>query len=185
MLPDNLTISDISSEFKSKVTTQEYGPKPAIDGVRIIDLKIMNDDGGSFMEVARLDDKGFLTALPDFQVRQTSYSLVLPGAVKAFHLHFRQDDVWFVPPSERLLAGLIDTRDGSPSVGVSQRIALGGGKAQLLFIPRGVAHGVANLWAASGAIFYFVNQHFDITDPDERRLPYDSAGEHFWEIQPG
>jgi dTDP-4-dehydrorhamnose 3,5-epimerase-like enzyme len=93
--------------------------------------------------------------------------------------------VWFVPPTDRLLAGLVDIRADSRSTGVSTRVVLGGGKAQLLFIPRGIAHGVANLGVAPGAIFYFVNQLFDITDPDERRLPYDIVGEKFWNIQPG
>jgi dTDP-4-dehydrorhamnose 3,5-epimerase len=185
MSDDILTISNIADSFRHSVSTQEYGKRPSIEGVRLIDLRMINDDSGSFLEIVRLNQSGFLEALPQFQVRQTSYSLVLPGAIKAFHLHFRQDDVWFVPPSDRLLVGLIDVRDGSPTNALTHRLSLGGGKAQLLFIPRGVGHGVANLGAAPGAVFYFVNQQFNIEDPDERRLPHDCAGEDFWSIQSG
>ncbi len=185
MSQKNLTPSDFAPEYRDLISTQYYGKKPAIDGVRLIELRTMTDDGGSFLEIARFDESGHLDSLPDFQVRQTSFSLVLPGAIKAFHLHFRQDDVWFVPPGDRLLAGLIDVRANSPSKGVSMRVALGGGKAQLLFIPRGVGHGVANLGTVPGTIFYFVNQQFNLDDPDERRLPHDCVGDHFWEILPG
>jgi dTDP-4-dehydrorhamnose 3,5-epimerase len=185
MPTENLTLNDIHTSFRDGVSTQEYGKAPLIEGVRLIDLRLMTDDGGSFLEIARITSDGFLEAVPGFHVRQTSYSLVLPGAIKAFHLHFRQDDVWFVPPADRLLAGLLDTRQSSVTAGVSMRVSLGGGKAQLLFIPRGIAHGVANLGTDPGTIFYFVNQQFDIKDPDERRLPFDSAGASFWKIQPG
>jgi dTDP-4-dehydrorhamnose 3,5-epimerase len=185
MPSDFLENSNILPEYRDTISTQEYSQRTEIEGVRLIDLKLFNDDGGSFVEIARITDGGYLEGLPEFQVRQTSYSLVLPGSVKAFHLHYRQDDVWFVPPNDRLLAGLIDVRAESPTKGVRARLVLGAGRPQLLFIPRGVAHGVANLWATSSSIFYYVSQQFNLSDPDERRLPHDSAGEHFWEIKPG
>jgi dTDP-4-dehydrorhamnose 3,5-epimerase len=182
---DPLSILSISTDFRDKVTTQEYGKRQSIDGFKIIDLKLMTDDGGSFTELARIDETGHLEAYPEFHVRQISYSLLLPGAIKAFHLHFCQEDVWFVPPADRLLVGLIDVRADSATRGISMRIPLGGGKAQLLVIPRGVGHGVANLGTVPASIFYFVSQQFDINDPDERRLPYDCLGKDFWSIQPG
>ena len=109
----------------------------------------------------------------------------MPGAIKAFHLHYRQDDIWFVPPHDRMLVGLLDTRKASPTAGIHQRIVLGAGRAQLLFIPRGVAHGVTNQAASPGSIFYFVNRQFDPSDPDERRLPHDILGAQFWAMTPG
>lgn len=183
--PLPLSPSDLSAAYAAQVTTQSYARLPAIDGVRLVDLRLMNDDGGSFAELVRLDERGRLEAFPEFQVRQSSYSLVLPGAVKAFHLHYRQEDVWFVPPTDRLLVGLLDCREGSASSGVSQRVAMGGGKAQLLHIPRGVAHGCANVGAVPATILYFVNQRFDLDDPDERRLPWDILGADFWRMTPG
>ena len=107
-MPSTLSPNDFAPEFQSALTTQEYGGGPRIDGVKIIDLRLLTDDGGSFAELVRFDESGNLEAIPEFKVRQSSYSLVLPGAIKAFHLHFGQEDVWFVPPTDRLLIGLVD-----------------------------------------------------------------------------
>ncbi len=180
-----LAPEDFSPDYWPHVTTQGYGGSPRIDGVRIIDLRLLTDDGGSFAELVRFDEEGNLEAIPEFKVRQSSYSLVLPGAIKAFHLHFNQEDVWFVPPTDRLLVGMIDTRKASPTCGATMRFVMGGGKAQLLYIPRGVGHGGANIGTQPATILYYVNQCFNLQDPDERRLPWDIAGRDFWQITPG
>lgn len=174
---------NISKKFKDKLDLQDYGKQPVIEGVKIIELKMFVDDGGNFMEVCRLNDKGGLIDLPDFKVLQANYSVVLPSAIKAFHFHKKQEDVWFVPPSERIVVGLFDIRDSSPTEHVLMRLTLGGGKAQLLYIPRGVAHGNANPYKNPMHTIYFVNQHFN--PEDEFRLPWDVLGKEFWEIEKG
>lgn len=184
-MPEPLPPDALAPEYADVLTTQEYSRKTPIEGVRVLPLNLLTDDGGSFAELVRLDESGHLLAIPEFQVRQSSYSLVLPGAVKAFHLHYNQEDVWFVPPTDRLLVGLLDCRKGSPTCGSSMRLVLGGGKAQLVYIPRGVAHGGANIGAQNATILYFVNQHFSLDDPDERRLPWDILGAEFWQMTPG
>ena len=180
-----LTPENLGTEFQSAVFTQSYAKKPAIEGVRIIDLRMMVDDGGSFAELVRFDEQGNLEAIPEFKPRQSSYSLVLPGAVKAFHLHYNQEDVWFIPPTDRLVIGLIDARKDSPTYNNSMRFVLGAGKAQLLYIPRGVGHGGANLGTEPATILYFVNQQFNLENPDEHRLPWDMLGKDFWQISQG
>ena len=35
----------------------------------------------------------------------------------------------------------------------------------------------------SAELLYFVDQKFDINNPDERRIPWDSLGENFWKPQ--
>jgi len=180
----DLTIEDLGGEFKDSISTQDYSKKPTIEGVKLVKLKQFVDDSGSFNEVGRFEN-GVLQDFSDFELRQASYSLMEPGAVKAFHLHLQQEDVWFVPPSDKLLIGLFDLRKDSTSYKISQRLILGGGKALLLYIPRGVAHGAANLSKKNAAIFYFVSQQFNADSPDEKRLPWDLLGKDFWEKQPG
>lgn len=182
---DSLNPDSLSDSARSVVFTQDYTAKPRIDGVQIIDLRLMGDDGGNFAELVRFNDNGSLEALPDFTPKQASYSLVLPGAIKAFHLHYNQEDVWFIPPAHRMLIGLVDCRKGSPTEGVSMRFTMGAGKAQLLYIPRGVAHGGGNIWSNDGMIFYFVNQKFNLENADEHRLPWDHLGEDFWKMTMG
>lgn len=182
---DRLSPADLGPDFRDVVSTQDYSPKTRIEGVKVLDLRLGIEEGGSFAELVRFDENGNLLTIPEFKVRQSSYSQVLPGAIKAFHLHYNQEDVWFVPPTDRLLVGLIDARKNSPTYNVSMRFTMGGGKAQLLYIPRGVGHGGANLGTEPATILYYVNQHFSLDDPDERRLPWDLLGREFWEITPG
>jgi dTDP-4-dehydrorhamnose 3,5-epimerase len=166
------------------LSTQDYSKKPTIEGVKLIELRQFIDDGGLFLEVARLTN-GALEGIEGFTPRQVSYSQVLPGAIKAFHLHLEQEDVWFVPPYDRLLIGLHDVRKDSASHGVTMRFVMGSGVPRLLVIPRGVAHGCANLGQTPAQILYFVNQQFNPTAPDEHRLPWDFLGEDFWELTRG
>jgi dTDP-4-dehydrorhamnose 3,5-epimerase len=176
---------DIGDDYRSLVSTQQYARRTPIEGFRLLDLRLLVEDGGSFAELVRFDDSGNLLSLPEFKVRQSSYSLVLPGAIKAFHLHYNQEDVWFVPPTDRLLIGLADVRRQSPTCGETMRFVMGAGRAQLMYVPRGVAHGCANMGPDPATILYYVNQHFDANQPDEHRLPWDMLGKDFWEIAPG
>ncbi|MGI8968169.1 MAG: dTDP-4-dehydrorhamnose 3,5-epimerase family protein [Chloroflexota bacterium] len=174
----------LGADYQPHLHTQQYAPRAAIEGVRFLDLCVFHDEGGDFCELARLSGVQ-LDALPDYQPVQISYSRMEPGTIKAWHLHREQDDLWFVPPLDRVLVGLLDTRPNSATYRQSMRFALGTGEGRLLFIPRGVAHGVANLGTAPASIIYFVNRAFNAERPDEHRLPWDHLGAEFWTIQPG
>jgi dTDP-4-dehydrorhamnose 3,5-epimerase len=178
---------ELTPDAKRAFHVQSYGGAPVIDGVRVVDLVRHADDGGSMTELARLTDGGGVAGLEGFTVRQVNYSEVAPGAIKAFHLHTRQTDVWYVPPSDRMLVVLLDVRKGSRTEGARQRLVLGHGASRLLLIPPGVAHGVRNLGEAPGRLVYLVDLHFT-TEPaacDEGRLPWDFAGAAVWEITRG
>ena len=177
---------EFSPEAKRAFQLQAYGGAPTIEGVRLIELVRHADDGGAMTELARLSDAR-AAGLGDFVVRQVNYSEVAPGTIKAFHLHARQTDVWFVPPSDRMLVVLLDVRSGSRTEGVRQRIVLGNGSSRLLVIPPGVAHGVRNVGESRGSILYFTDLHFS-PEPaacDEGRLPWDYAGAAVWEVTRG
>ncbi|HEY3099352.1 MAG TPA: dTDP-4-dehydrorhamnose 3,5-epimerase family protein [Methylomirabilota bacterium] len=177
---------EFAPEAKRAFHVQAYGGASAIEGVRLIELARHADDGGAMTELARLTD-GRAAGLGDFTVRQVNYSEMAPGVIKAFHLHTRQTDVWFVPPSDRMLVLLLDVRTGSRTEGARQRLMLGNGASRLLVIPPGVAHGVRNLGESAGRIIYFTDLHFS-PEPatcDEGRLPWDFAGKDVWEMTRG
>ncbi|MEK7111330.1 MAG: dTDP-4-dehydrorhamnose 3,5-epimerase family protein [Patescibacteria group bacterium] len=176
--------NSLSDKYAQILTTQEYGKNPPVDGVKFIPLPYFKDDTGEFSELGRVDN-GILQSVAGFKIAQISYSLLLPKAIKAFHLHFNQTDAWYVSPYDRLLVGLLDTRKNSKTVDKTMRLILGAGVAQLLIIPPGVAHGAANPWDKPTSMVYFTDQQFSPTDPDERRLPYDLFGENFWELTKG
>jgi dTDP-4-dehydrorhamnose 3,5-epimerase len=180
-----LTRDAIGREYASDLSVQDYSKKVSIEGVQIVPLNLFVDDGGCLAEILRFDDSGNLQILPDFKVKQTTFSQMLPGTIKAFHLHYNQEDVWFVMPNDRLLIGLFDARKDSRTYQKTMRFVLGAGRAQALYIPRGVAHGLANVWQQPANMIYFVNQCFDAENPDEHRLPWNTLGDDFWEIRKG
>ena len=176
----------LSDRARRAFALQDYAAAPAIPGVEIVELRRFADDGGSFTELGRLT-AGQHGAFPGFEVRQVNYTEMDPGVIKAFHLHRRQTDVWYVPPEDKMLLVLLDMRAGSSAEGVSRRLVLGEGTPRLVSIPPGVAHGVRNLAAARGRIIYFVDTHFspDPEEGDEGRLPWDFAGPEIWEVARG
>ena len=161
---------------------QDYGKCPPIDGVAIVPLKRFHDDGGSMTELARFGS-GRPEGLDAFTLAQLNYSVIEPGVLKAFHVHRRQTDVWFVPPEDRVLLVLVDVREGSPTERVVLRLVLGDGDSILVRIPPGVAHGCKNLGASPARIVYMTDVRFspepDVTD--EGRLPWDLVGAEVWE----
>lgn len=182
----SLKPTDFVDAARARYAKQDYSPKKRIEGVEIVELKRFNDDGGAMTELGRLDG-GIHKQLPGFTVRQVNYSVLEPLAIKAFHLHTRQTDVWYVPPSDKLLLVLGDVRKGSPTEGTTMRFVLGDGNSRLVRIPPGVAHGCKNLRPASPcAIIYFVDVQFSIDEQcDEGRLPWDHFGAGIWDVERG
>ena len=176
-------MTQFNPQASSAYGKQDYSPKRPIEGVEIIELRRFNDDGGAMTELGRIDG-GMHKQLPGFEVRQVNYSVLEPLAIKAFHLHQRQTDVWYVPPSDKLLLVLGDVRQGSPTEGQMMRFVLGDGNSRLVRIPPGVAHGCRNLRPASpSAIIYFVDVQFSVDDEcDEGRLPWDYFGADVWDV---
>lgn len=176
----------INQAAEAAFFVQDYGARPRIDGVQLVELKRFNDDGGAITELGRLAG-GLHGQLPGFEVRQINYSEMEPGAIKAFHMHFRQTDVWYVPPSDKLLLVLHDCRAGSPTENATMRFVLGDGKDRLVRIPPGVAHGARNIGRERARIVYMVDVQFSVEPGacDEGRLPWDYLGADIWEIVRG
>lgn len=169
-------------EIRTIFKLQEYGSKPAIEGVVVTPLRRFNEDGGSMTELARFR-AGIPEGLDGFSLAQLNYSVIEPGVIKAFHVHARQTDVWFVPPEDRVVLVLVDVREGSPTAKVVTKLILGDGRSQLVRIPPGVAHGCRNLGGVPARIVYLTDLAFtpDPETTDEGRLPWDLVGPDIWE----
>ncbi len=177
---------ELSERAKRAFTVQDYSPGPRVAGVEVVELRRFADEGGSLTELGRFTE-GVPEAFPGFTLRQVNYSEIEPGAIKAFHLHRAQTDIWYVPPEDKLLLVLIDVRAGSPTEGMKTRLVLGDGASRQVRIPPGVAHGVKNLAQTRARVIYFVDIQFS-PDPelcDEGRLPWDYAGPEVWELPRG
>ncbi len=175
----------IATEYKDSISTQQYGKQAHIAGVELVARALQADDGGNFTEIARIQGGSVEGLSTPFVVQQLSFSVLLPGVVKAYHIHYKQDDLWFVPASHRLLINLHDLREDSPTVNLHERLVLGGGKAQVLRIPAGVAHGAKNAYSSDMFLFYATSEQFSLENPDEQRLPWDHFGADVWELAKG
>ena len=176
----------INQKAQAAFSIQDYASRTPIDGVQVVELKRFNDDGGAITELGRLT-QGMHAQLPGFECKQVNYSEMEPGAVKAFHMHHRQTDVWYVPPCDKLLLVLHDCRQGSPTEGTTTRMVLGDGKDRLVRIPPGVAHGARNIGQRVGRIIYMVDVQFSPKpgECDEGRLPWDFLGAAVWDVVKG
>ena len=172
----------IDDKYTKLISKQNYSKKEIIDGVMIKELPTFNDDGGSFCEIFKIQDN-FKPFEIDINIKQCSWAVVEPKVVKAFHIHKKQFDLWFVPYTEKILVGLYDLRYDSPTFEKQMRFVLGSGKSQLLFIPREVAHGYANLTNQRQNLFYFTSEYFELENNDEYRMSWDYLGTDFWDLK--
>ena len=155
-----------------------------IDGVKIKKLRVHKDipdtnnpdeKPGHLMEVLRADE-GLLT-----KFGQTTFTVVYPGTIKAFHWHKKQDDLWFFAAG-RAMVVLHDLREGSPTYGTTQTILADENDPQLILIPVGVAHGFKALGAHPVLLFYHTTEPYNPAAPDEERIPHDDSRIGFkWE----
>lgn len=134
-----------------------------IKDVHLKPLTVHADDRGYFMELLREDDSFFT------HFAQSSYSVLYPGLVKAWHWHRRQDDIWFIL-SGMAQVGLYDLREDSPSYRETNVFYLGEANRQILFIPHGVAHGYRVLGTSPVGLVYYTNSVYD--PADELRLDW-------------
>lgn len=140
-----------------------------IEGVQLKTLKKHCDDRGYFMEVIRNDDNIFS------QFGQMSFSKTYPGVIKAFHYHKKQDDLWFFPVGNAQIV-LHDIREDSLTYGETNTFYIGEDNPQVILIPIGVAHGYKVLGNTPAIIVYLTTESYDLNEPDEYRIPWNSLG---------
>ena len=177
----SFTLNDIDEAVRGKIYTQNYKKEKEIAGVKIILLENIISEDGDFSEIIRINKEGFVENISDFKLTQMNRSKMLPNTIKAWHLHLKQNEIWFVPPESRLLIGLWDIRKDSPTKNQTMRLVLGGDKSELLYIPKGVAHGSCNQLNKTVVVIYFTDQLFNRNEADEKRIPWDTLGKEFWQ----
>src|SRR5574342_1300815 len=123
-----------------------------IQGVEIKELVTHPDEAGFFREVIRKTDPFFAEGFG-----QWSHSKTYEGAAKAWHVHKKQIDWWYVPIGTMKVA-LYDTRSDSPTHGETMELILGGDyPPRVVKIPPGVARGCKVL--EGPAHLFYVTSH--------------------------
>lgn len=139
-----------------------------IDGVILHPLKAHPDERGYLMELLRESDPFFR------RFSQVYVSKNYPGIVRAWHYHERQSDIWVVV-SGMIKAAMFDRRPDSPTYNEVQEVFLGDDNRIALVIPIGVAHGYKTVGMEPSLLLNFPDQLYDRAQPDEFRIPFDSA----------
>ncbi len=136
-----------------------------IDGVALKSLVTHRDERGFFREIIRVTDDFFEEGFG-----QWSQSLMYPGVIKAWHIHKKQTDWWYVGTGV-LKVVLYDKRPESSTYRQTMAIMLGDThEAKVLKIPPGVAHGCKCL-SGPANLFYVTSHTYD--PEDEGRIPHD------------
>lgn len=136
-----------------------------IDGVILKELKTHPDERGFFREVIRVTDDFFREGFA-----QWSHSRMYRDVIKAWHIHQKQVDWWYVPIGA-LKVVLHDRRPDSPTRGQTVELFLGESYGErVLKIPPGVAHGCKVL-TGEAHLFYVTSSTYD--PADEGRIPHD------------
>lgn len=121
---------------------------------------------GILIEVLRDDDN----LLKKFG--QTTFTVSHRGAIKAFHYHEKQDDIWFVATGKVKIV-LYDNRRNSRTKGETQVLFAGENDYKIILIPKGVFHGYQVLSKKPVLLFYHLSKHYNPEKPDEGRIAYD------------
>ena len=136
-----------------------------IEGMVLEDLVTHTDERGFFREIIRVTDEFFAEGFG-----QWSHSLMYPGVIKAWHIHKKQIDWWYVC-NGLLKVALHDTRPDSPSYRETMEFLMGDDQpARLVRIPPGVAHGCKCL-SGPANLLYVTSSVYD--PDDEGRIAHD------------
>jgi dTDP-4-dehydrorhamnose 3,5-epimerase len=153
--------------------------KNLIDGVRVSPNSLWADDRGYFLEIARMG-KGLVDSFPA-ATTQVSAALTYPGAIKAFHFHRHQTDVWCVTQGMFQVA-LVDLRPGSATFGRKNTLYIGALRPWQVLIPPGVGHGYKVIGSDPAMLVYLTDRFYN--PEDEGRIAYNDPGIGYdWELQ--
>lgn len=136
-----------------------------IQGVVIKELVTHADERGFFREILRVTDDFFSEGFG-----QWSHSLMYTGVAKAWHIHKKQVDWWYVAGGV-LKVALHDKRPDSSSYKETMELFMGENQqARVLRIPPGVAHGCKCI-SGPAHLFYVTSNVYD--PEDEGKIPHD------------
>jgi dTDP-4-dehydrorhamnose 3,5-epimerase len=147
-----------------------------IDGVKVIPLKQIPDERGKVMHMLRKTD-------PHFQeFGEVYFSVVMPGAIKGWHLHKRMV-INYAVPFGRIKLVLFDPRENSPTRNEIQELFIGEDNYCLVSVPAGVWNGFKGYGTTQAIVCNcatIVHDPDEIVrmDPADKRIPYDWGLQH-------
>ncbi len=137
----------------------------AIDGALIQPLSWYDDQRGGLSVLLRADQE----RLHGERFGQAYVTTVVPGVVKAWHVHRQQWDR-MVGLAGRTLLVLQDGREGSSTHGATVEVILAQRQHQMVLIPPGVWHGLKALSTDESLVLNLPDRPYILGAPDEFRF---------------
>ena len=147
-----------------------------IDGVWVKPLRQIGDERGKVMHMLRADD-------PQFEkFGEIYFSVVYPGAIKAWHLH-REMALNYACPVGHIKMVLYDDREGSKTRGELMELFTGPDDYKLIHVPPLVWNGFKGVGTvpalvANCATTGHAKDEIVRLDPLGGKIPYDWALKH-------
>lgn len=153
------------------------GTQHVIQGVRVTPLRRISDERGRVMHMLRVDDPHFES------FGEIYFSVVYPGAVKAWHLH-RAMTLNYAVISGSVKLVLYDERPSSPTVGETVELFPGEADYSLVTVPPGIWNGFKGIGITPAIVANCATLPHDPEEivrrsHDDREIGYD------WDIKHG
>ena len=148
-----------------------------IDGIVITPLRQIPDERGKIMHMMRADD-------PQFErFGEIYFSMIYPGAIKAWHLHTKMT-LNYAVVSGMIKLVLYDPRPSSPTKGEVQEIFLGEQNYVRVKIPPGIYNGFKGVGTTPAIVANCATIPHDPAeiqrlDPFSKDIPYS------WDLRHG
>lgn len=147
-----------------------------VEGVEIIPLRRIQDERGMVMHMLKRTDPHFE------EFGEIYFSVINPGAIKAWHLHSRMTINYAVVQGNIKLV-VFDQRPESKTHGQLQEIYCGQVNYNLVRVPPGVVNGFTAIGGVGAIVANCANIPHDPTeitriDPFTPAIPYDWAMKH-------
>jgi dTDP-4-dehydrorhamnose 3,5-epimerase len=147
-----------------------------IEGVLVKPLSQIADERGKVMHMLRADDPHFE------QFGEIYFSVVYPGAIKAWHLH-KEMTLNYTVVSGMVKLVLYDPRQNSPTKGEVQELFIGEDNYVLVKIPPGIYNGFKGTGTkpaivANCATLPHRPDEIERVDPSTKDIPYDWGLKH-------
>ncbi len=151
-----------------------------IEGVKVIELTVREDDRGYLIEIARTATD----SEPHAVVHQFGQVYLVGdpvrGTIRAFHKHNELWDWFFISHGSAKFV-LKDDRPDSPTYGEMMTIVASARNPKLIVVPPGVYHGWMSL-EDDTQLISTASHVYNRENPDEVRIPPDSFGD-VWTVK--
>lgn len=145
---------------------------PPIEGVVIHPLKRFSDERGMLMHMLRVDDPQFT------RFGEIYFSRIVPGAIKAWHIH-REMTLNYAVPFGMIKLVLFDDRPGSVTRGQLMEIVTSDSDYALITIPPNVWSGFKAIGHGPAIVANCATMPYDAGEI-QRKDPFDAAIPYDW-----